>query len=81
VLEDSFFREARSDPFEEKIELVIEIPNALARSLANISILRVKGIHAFFFTPIFLKDLFKIFRGFDASFWEFVNPSSCTSGE
>jgi hypothetical protein len=43
--------------------------------------LRVKGIHAFLFTPTFLKDLFKIFRGFYASFQEFVNPFSSTSGE
>ena len=81
MLEDNFFLETRSDLLEGKVEPIIEIPNALTRGFANINILRVKGTRAFFFTPIFLEGLFKIFRGFDASFWEFVNPSSGTSGE
>jgi hypothetical protein len=52
----------------KSIEPIIESPNVFVCLFAGFGELRVKGIHAFLFTPTILKDLFKIFRDFDASF-------------
>jgi hypothetical protein len=60
----------------ESVEPIIEFPNVFVFLFASFEEWRVKGIHAFLFTPIVLKSLFKIFRGLDAPFRETVNPVS-----
>ena len=43
---------------EEKIEPIIEIPNAFIGSFANFEVLRVKEIYTFFFTPPLFESSF-----------------------
>jgi hypothetical protein len=65
----------------ESVEPIIEFPNVFVGSFANFEVLRIKGCHTFFFTPSLHESPFQIFRGFEASIWEFINPGSGTPGE
>jgi hypothetical protein len=65
----------------ESVEPIIEFPNVFVSLITNLEVLRVKGGHTFFFTPSVLEISFKIFRGFDASIRETINPASGTPGE
>jgi hypothetical protein len=65
----------------ESVEPIIEFPNVFVGSFANFEVLRVKGGHTFFFTPSVHERSFQIFRSFEASTWESVNPNSGTSSE
>jgi hypothetical protein len=61
--------------FEENIESIIEIPNALVGTLTNIKILRVLGLCAFMISPPYFKGPFQFLGSFYASFWVIDNPS------
>jgi hypothetical protein len=65
----------------ESVEPIIEFPNIFVNSFANFEVLRIKGGHTFFFTPSLHEISFQIFRGFEASTWDFVNLGSGTPGE
>jgi hypothetical protein len=65
----------------ESVDPIIEFPNIFITSFANFKVLRINRGHTFYLTPSLHEILFQIFRGFEASTWEFVNPIYGTLGE
>jgi len=59
MLKNGFFRtEVGSEFLKEKIESIIEIPDAFTGSFANIDVLRIQGLCIFLFTPSYSESLF-----------------------
>jgi hypothetical protein len=58
----------------ESVEPIIEFPNIFVTLLANFEVLRINRGHTFYLNPSPHESLFQIFRCFEASTWECVNP-------
>jgi hypothetical protein len=65
----------------ESVEPIIEFHNVFVTSFENFEVLRINRVHTFYLTPSLHAILFQIFRGFEASTWDFINPDSGTSDE
>jgi hypothetical protein len=56
------------------VKVGLKFANIFVTLLANFEILRINRGHTFYLTPSPHEILFQIFRCFEASTWECVNP-------